>query len=135
MPLVRAYLRFYEVSDDAARTEALCRALLGDPDREGVQLLARDASGTAVGFATVYWTWATTRLGRLAVMNDLFVDPAARGSGAADALIRACRDLARDHGAVALEWETAPDNRRAQKVYDRVGGQRSQWLSYELSTG
>ena len=66
-------------------------------------------------------------------MNDLFVALAARGSGAAEALIEACRDRARDHGAVALEWQTALDNERAQAVYDRVGGVRSQWLTYTLA--
>jgi hypothetical protein len=38
-------------------------------------------------------------------------------------------------GAVALEWQTAVDNHRAQALYDRVGGQRSdRWLDYTLPT-
>lgn len=135
VPLVGAYLAFYEAPGEPAAIEAFCRALLADPEHEGVQLLARDADGGgAVGFATIFWTWATTRLGRLAVMNDLFVAPEARGQGAADALILACRDRAREHGCVALEWQTALDNHRAQAVYERVGGERSQWLTYELPT-
>lgn len=132
MPLVGAYLDFYAVPAEPADVEAFCRALLGGDD--GVQLLARGAGGAAIGFATVYWSWTTTRLGRLGVMNDLFVAPAARGSGAADALILAARDLAAERGCVALEWQTALDNHRAQAVYDRVGGVRSQWLSYALPT-
>ena len=55
-------------------------------------------------------------------MNDLFVSPDARGSGAADALIAACAERAREHGATSLDWQTARDNERARKVYDRVGG-------------
>lgn len=133
-PLVAAYLAFYETAGEPAAIEAFCRALLADPEHEGVQLLARDEGGAAVGFATIFWTWSTTRLGRLAVMNDLFVAPEARGQGAADALILACRDRAREHGCVTLEWQTALDNHRAQKVYERVGGERSQWLTYELET-
>jgi hypothetical protein len=35
---------------------------------------------------------------------------------------------------VRLEWQTALDNLRAQAVYERVGGQRSQWVDYSLPT-
>jgi ribosomal protein S18 acetylase RimI-like enzyme len=68
-------------------------------------------------------------------MNDLFVDPAGRGGGYAEALIAACVDHARERGAASLEWQTAKDNHRAQAVYDRIGGTRSEWLDYSLPTG
>ncbi|MGZ6675396.1 MAG: GNAT family N-acetyltransferase, partial [Solirubrobacteraceae bacterium] len=100
--------------------------------REGMQLIARDESVRAIGFATLFWTWSTTRAARIGVMNDLFVAPGARGAGAADALIAACLERCRAHGAALLAWRTAPDNDRAQAVYDRVGGRRSQWLDYDL---
>jgi len=132
LPLVRAYCDFYEVapSDDALLE--LSRALIADPEREGVQLIARD-EGKAVGFATIYWSWATTMAARIGVMNDLYVAPGARGSGAADALIEACRAECQEHGAAELTWQTAVDNERAQRVYERVGATRSQWLDYSLS--
>ncbi len=133
LPLVRGYCDFYEVEPSDDQLLELSRALIADPERDGIQLIARDPSGAAVGFATIYWTWSTTSgPGRLAVMNDLFVAAGARGSGVAEALIAECRERARAHGAVALQWETALDNHRAQKVYDRVGGERSQWLTYTL---
>jgi GNAT superfamily N-acetyltransferase len=110
----------------------MSRALIADPVREGMQLLARDESGRAIGFATIFWTWSTTRAARIGVMNDLFVAPGARGTGAAEALIGACRERCRAHGAARLAWRTALDNHRAQAVYDRVGGRRSQWLDYDL---
>src|SRR3954452_24786718 len=107
LPLVRAYLDFYEVDPSDDSMLDLSRALLADPDREGVQFLARDEDGAPIGFATLFWTWATTRGGRLGVMNDLFVAPEARGSGAAEALIEACRSRCERRGAVSLEWQTA----------------------------
>jgi len=131
LPLMRGYCDFYEVAPSDGDLLALSRALIADPEREGVQLIAR-GGGEAIGFATVYWSWTTTQAGRLAVMNDLFVTSAARGTGAAEALIEACAERGRAHGAVSLEWATALDNHRAQKVYDRVGGERSRWLSYSL---
>ena len=133
LPLLRAYCGFYEVSPPDAQLLTMCRALIADPEREGVQLLARDDSGRALGFATIYWSWQTLDAGRIGVMNDLFVHEDARGTGLADQLIEACAERAREHGALALTWETARDNRRAQKVYDRVGGQASIWISYELA--
>jgi GNAT superfamily N-acetyltransferase len=132
LALVRGYLDFYEVAPSDRDVLALCGALIADPEREGVQLLARDDDGTAIGFATIFWTWSTTRAGRIGVMNDLFVAPAARGTGAADALIAACLERCREHGAVALTWQTRPDNHRAQAVYDRAGARRSEWLDYDL---
>jgi GNAT superfamily N-acetyltransferase len=114
----------------------MSRALIADPEREGVQLIARAADGAALGFATVFWTWSTTRAARIGVMNDLFVAPEARGAGGGrvgEALIAACAERCRAHGAVSLTWQTALDNARAQALYDRVGARRSQWLDYDLA--
>ncbi len=138
LPLVRGYAAFYEEtkgfqqpSDEALL--ALSRELLANPDHDGLQLLARDSrTDEAVGFATIYWTFSTLSAGRVAVMNDLFVAPAARGTGLAEQLIEACRARAQERGALSLQWRTALDNERAQAVYDRVGGTRSTWLDYSL---
>ncbi|HSC74075.1 MAG TPA: GNAT family N-acetyltransferase [Gaiellaceae bacterium] len=132
LPLLRGYCDFYEVSPADDELLALAHALIADPERDGVQLLARNG-GEAVGFATIFWSWATTIAARIGVMNDLFVAPAARGTGAAEQLIHACVDECRKHGAAELTWQTAPDNERAQRVYDRVGATRSQWVDYSLS--
>jgi GNAT superfamily N-acetyltransferase len=132
-PLVRAYCEFYDVApvDDALL--AVSRALIADPDREGVQLIARSESGEAVGFATVYWSWDTLVAARVGIMHDLFVIPPARGTGIADLLIEACVEECRRHGAVKLGWQTAPDNTRARRVYERVGAAREEWVDYWLS--
>jgi GNAT superfamily N-acetyltransferase len=132
LPLLRGYCDFYEVSPSDEELLRLSRALIADPERDGVQLLAR-SGGEAVGFATIYWSWATTIASRVGVMNDLFVAPAARGTGAAEQLILACVEECRQHGAAELAWQTAPDNERAQRVYDRVGATRSQWVDNSLS--
>jgi GNAT superfamily N-acetyltransferase len=132
LPLMRAYCDFYEVKPSDADLLAMSRALIADPEREGVQLIARDDAGAVIGFATIFWTWSTLSAARLGTMNDLFVAPEGRGSGAADALIEACVERCREHGATQLEWSTALDNDRAQAVYNRVGGQSSRWLDYTL---
>ncbi len=134
LPLVRAYTDWYGADPAEEGLLALSRALLADPEREGVQLLARDLRDRAVGFATIYWTWSTLRAARVATLNDLFVAEHARGTGAADALVAECLRRAAARGAVALEWQTAKDNHRAQRFYDRIGARRSEWISYSLPT-
>jgi GNAT superfamily N-acetyltransferase len=131
--LMRAYCDFYEVTPGDDELLAISRALIADPAHEGVQFVARDSAGQAVGFATLYWTWSTTTACRIGVMNDLFVAPGARGQGVAERLIEACRTQSARHGARRLTWQTAPDNVRAQTVYERVGATREQWVDYWLS--
>jgi GNAT superfamily N-acetyltransferase len=132
LPLMRGYCDFYEVDPSDEALLALARMLVDDP-REGLQLIARDDSGAAVGFATIFWTWSTLSAAPLGVMNDLFVSEEARGGGHADALIAACADRCRERGVTELAWQTAHTNLRAQAVYDRVGARRDErWLDYSL---
>jgi GNAT superfamily N-acetyltransferase len=133
LPLMRGYCDFYEVAPSDEALLALAGVLIDDPS-QGVQLLARDDAGKAVGFATIFWTWSTLSASRLAVMNDLFVAEGARGGGVAEALIAACAERCREHGATELAWQTAHTNLRAQAVYDRVGARRDdRWLDYSLT--
>jgi len=130
LPLMRAYCDFYGESPSDQALLELSRALIANPQREGIQLIAREESGAAVGFATVFWSWDTTEASRIGIMNDLFVAPAARGSGLAERLIEACVRHCAARVASRLEWQTAPENLRAQAVYERVGGVRERWLVY-----
>jgi GNAT superfamily N-acetyltransferase len=130
--LMRAYCEFYEAAPADEELVVLSRALIDDPEHEGMQLLARDTTGRATGFATLYWSWSTTHACRIGVMNDLFVAESARGQGVAEGLIETCRAECVRRGARRLTWQTAPDNLRAQAVYDRVGATRERWIDYWL---
>ena len=132
LPLMRAYCGFYEVRPSDEELLTLSRALIADPEREGVQIIARDPDGAAVGFATVFWFWQTLSASRAGLMNDLFVVPEARRSGVGRALIEQCRARCREHGAATLVWETAHDNETAQALYRRLGAKQESWLSFSL---
>jgi GNAT superfamily N-acetyltransferase len=134
LPMMRAYCDFYEVAPSDADLERLALALIADPDREGVQLIARAEGGEPLGFATLYWTWQTLNAARAGVMNDLFVVPEARGQGVGRALIGECRRRAGEHGAPELVWETAPDNETSQRLYDSLEADKSPWIYYALKT-
>ena len=133
LPLVRAYCDFYDVSPSDEALLAVSRAMIADPNRDGVQLIARSGGEEPVGFATVYWSWDTLIAARVGIMHDLFVIPAARGTGIVDLLIEACVEECRRHGAAKLGWQTASDNARAQRVYERVGATRDEWVDYWLA--
>lgn len=132
LPLLRGYSSFYraEPSDDALL--AMAGAFCGD-GAGGEQLVAREESGRLVGFATLLWSWDTTTATPLAVMEDLFVVEGTRGLGVGRLLLEACARRARERGYSVLSWMTAPDNTRAQRLYDATGAERSSWLTYSLS--
>ncbi|MGH9031901.1 MAG: GNAT family N-acetyltransferase, partial [Acidimicrobiia bacterium] len=59
LPLMRDYCDFYGVSPPDERLLAMSRALIDDPRRGGIQLIARRSDGRAMGFATLFWSWST----------------------------------------------------------------------------
>lgn len=67
-------------------------------------------------------------------LDDLFVDPDHRGSGAVDALYDAMHRMATDRGWAVIRWTTADDNYRARTVYDRLAT-RTTWITYDMTPG
>jgi GNAT superfamily N-acetyltransferase len=134
LPLMRAYCDFYGVGPPDSALLSMARSLMRDPTHEGVQLIASDR-GEDVGFATLFWSWETTISGRVGVMNDLYVIASSRGRGVGSALMQACLERCRQHGAIHMIWQTAPDNLPAQAVYDHLGATRETWIDYWLDTG
>jgi GNAT superfamily N-acetyltransferase len=130
LPLIRAYCEFYETEPNDEGLRAMFETLITDPG-QGVVFIAR-YDGRAVGFATLDWKWSSLKAAKLGYLEDLFVDPGARGRGIADALIEVCAERCRELGMPVMEWLTAPDNHRAQKVYNRAGAESGTYLEYEL---
>jgi GNAT superfamily N-acetyltransferase len=133
MPLLRGYCDFYKAEPSDEGLERMARAVIAAPQEEAFLLIFEDEeSREIVGFAASGWKWSSLRGARIVVLEDLFVAEQARGRGHADALIEQTAAIARRHGAPAVTWLTAPDNRRAQTVYDRLGGRSAPFLEYEL---
>lgn len=130
LPLMRAYCDFYEASPPDQGLLEMARALVTDPN-QGALFIAREG-GAAVGFAALDWKWSSLKGARIGHLEDLFVAPEGRGRGIADALIEACAERCRERGAPAMEWLTAPDNHRAQAVYDRTGAVAETFVEYDL---
>jgi ribosomal protein S18 acetylase RimI-like enzyme len=63
---------------------------------------------------------------RTFVLYDLFVTPAARGTGAGRALMEAAEAHARANGAARLQLETARTNVVGQALYESCGWKRDE---------
>lgn len=127
------YAAFYQVP----QTEAMRDRVWGwihDTRHELEAFLALDAAGGLIGLAHfrpfVRPLSATTG----GFLDDLFVEPAARGSGAASELIMAVAEEGRRRGWSVIRWITAEDNYRARAVYDRLAS-RTGWVTYDLRLG
>lgn len=131
LPLIAAYQRFYEVEDvDNERNRAFFTRFIA-PSEDGM-LLGAWRDDELLGYACLYWHFTSLVPAKTVLMNDLYVDPAARSQGIGRALIEASASVARERGAHRLEWATAPDNKTAQRLYDATGAERSTWIEYEL---
>ncbi len=99
--------------------EALERALFGEPPQlHG--LVAERADGTLAGYALYHYTYSSFRTNPRMWLEDLFVEPAARGSGAGEALLAAfCRD-ALSRGCHRVDWHVLDWN-PARGFYERMG--------------
>ncbi len=130
MPLMRAYCEFYECDPPDEGVITMLLTLITDPSQGAVFIARQDEK--AVGVATLDWKWSSLKGARIGYLEDLFVDPYARGGGIADVLIQICADRCRELGMPAMEWLTAPDNHRAQKVYNRTGAEAETYVEYDL---
>lgn len=120
--LFDAYRQFYEMPADPA----LARRYLDERfhRNESAILVAENAGGELVGFTQLYPTFCSVLADRTFVLYDLFVTPAARGTGAGRALMEAAESHARENGAARLMLQTARTNTIGQSLYESCGWKR-----------
>lgn len=120
-PLFDAYRQFYRHKPDLAAA----RAFIGDRlHRDESVIFLALAGEEAVGFVQLYPCFSSTAMKRMWILNDLFVNPAARQRGAGRALMERARQWALETKADGLWLETAVDNHPAQRLYESLGWKR-----------
>ena len=127
--LYAGYADFYRVE----QTEAMRERVWGwihDPAHETGALVA-ESDGKLVGLAHFRPFARPLSASTGGFLDDLFVDPQARGSGAARALIEALADEGRARGWTMIRWITADDNDRARALYDTLAV-ATRWVTYDL---
>ncbi len=120
--LVTLMSEFYAESEftlNPARATQAFDALLASDER-GFVLLVRDG-GNDVGHLVVTFGFSMEYGGLVAVLDDLYVRPHARGAGAAGRALAAMRAECAMRGIRAVHVETAHDNGRATAAYRRAG--------------
>ena len=110
------YLAFYRTSLDPAVTDVTWRRILDARSTLVGRVAVLD--GTVVGFSVSVVHEGTWTTAPICYLEDLFVDPAARGRGIGRALIQDLVDLARKRGWSRLYWHTQASNAAARKLYD-----------------
>jgi len=119
----------HEVKVDATAVSA---ALFGEHPRAFCDVAEQD--GAPVGFALWFYTFSTFEGAHGLYLEDLFVVPAARGTGAGLALMRRLAERCRDEGLARLEWAVLDWNALAIDFYDRLGATaKTEWITRQLA--
>lgn len=90
--------------------------------------------GTPIGFAVYFFSYSTWLGKRELFLEDLFVDPQHRGSGAGKALLKHLAVIAVDEGCDRFEWNVLKWNESAIHFYESIGAlPQNEWVGYRLS--
>ncbi len=119
-PLWAGYLDFYEADlSDEVTEQTWARLIEPGIDPNGFCAVADD--GRLTGIVHYHFHASCWTLGPYCYLQDLFVDPEIRGSGAGRALIEAVYRAADERGASQVYWLTQHFNKTARLLYDRIG--------------
>lgn len=128
LPLWQGYLAFYEtsVTDDVTQTTW---SRIVDPTGPIRSFGAFDDRGALIGIVHYLFHPVTWAVSERCYLEDLFVSPAARGTGTGRALIEAVYRAADERGADQVYWLTAETNATARQLYDRLA-ERTPFIKY-----
>jgi len=113
------YLDFYQTSVPETVYASSFTRLLGSDLRDFNGLIAA-VDGQAVGLAHYLFHRHGWKVENTCYLQDLYVDPSARGTGLGRALIEAVYAAADAAGAPTVYWLTQDFNLSARQLYDRV---------------
>ncbi|MEO6405500.1 MAG: GNAT family N-acetyltransferase [Ferruginibacter sp.] len=117
--LFNSYRLFYKQEPDAEIAIKFLSERLGQ--NESVVYVTLNSTNEMVGFVQLYPLFSSTRMKKLWLLNDLFVDEKHRGKGISIALINKCKELCITTDALGLMLETSKNNMEANKLYQKTG--------------
>ena len=120
LQFIRDLAEYEKLLDDVRTTEDDVRvALFGENPKAFCDIAEID--GAPVGFALWFYNYSTF-VGRHGIyLEDLFVRPEARGSGAGKALLAGLARRCLDENLGRLEWAVLDWNAPSIAFYDRLG--------------
>jgi len=125
------YMIFYkQASAPAKYKEYLLKRI---NNSEATIYIAYDENNSPAGFVLNYYSFSSVSLGKVVILNDLFVNQENRKKGMAASLIDCSIALAREVGAIRVDLGTEKNNVNAQSLYDKIGFVRdTKFFSYSL---
>src|SRR5215469_8248475 len=131
VPLFDGYRQFYR---QASEPDRIRQFLLDRFQHDQSVIFVAMKDGKAVGFTQLYPSFSSGALARIFVLNDLFVDPCARHTGAGSALLQAAAEYGRRVGALRLVLSTELKNTPAQSLYEKLGWKRNtEFCTYQIT--
>ena len=130
--LIRA-LAVYEKEPDAVKTttEDLLRDGFGETPY--FHCLPAEEGGRAKGFALYFFNWSTWEGRPSLYLEDLFVEPQARGTGLGLMLLKELAKIAVQRNCRRFEWSVLDWNQLARDFYHKIGARHMEgWLPYRL---
>ena len=113
------YLAFYETElPDEVYDVTFARNL--DPDHLTQHCLVAEQDGALVGLVHYIYHAHNWHQTDVCYLQDLYADPAVRGSGVGRALIEAVYAAADANGTPSVYWMTQDFNATARQLYDRI---------------
>jgi|SRR5471030_80977 len=125
--LFDGYRQFYGRDSDVPAAKQFLTDRFGNG--ESVLFIAHDGS-KPIGFTQLYPSFSSVSLGRIYVLNDLFVNELGRRKGVGAKLLTAAADFARAVGAIRLALSTSNTNAAAQTLYEAEGWERDDDFFY-----
>lgn len=133
LKLIRGLADYERLAHEVEATTARVRAH-GFGRRRYFETIICRRGGKPVGFALYFFTYSTFLARPTLYLEDLFVLPDERGTGAGKALLRALARIAVRRGCGRLEWAVLDWNRPAIGFYKRLGAKlRRQWILTRLT--
>jgi GNAT superfamily N-acetyltransferase len=133
LTLIRGLAEYERLAHEVEATTARVRAH-GFGRRRYFETIICRRGGRPVGFALYFFTYSTFLARPTLYLEDLFVLPDERGTGAGKALLRALARIAVRRGCGRLEWAVLDWNRPAIGFYKRLGAKlRRQWILTRLT--
>ena len=133
LKLIRGLAEYERLAHEVEATTARVRAH-GFGRRRYFETIICRRGGTPVGFALYFFTYSTFLARPTLYLEDLFVLPEERGTGAGKGLLRALARIAVRRGCGRLEWAVLDWNQDAIRFYERLGARpNSDWTVYRLT--
>ncbi|HAT3993851.1 N-acetyltransferase [Elizabethkingia anophelis] len=114
------YRDFYKKQGDYERAKSFLKERISN--NESVIYIA-EADGKTIGFTQLYPLFSSTRMKKLWLLNDLYVEEEYRQKGISIALIDKAKELCRETGACQLSLETSKTNMVGNNLYPKTGFQ------------